>query len=280
MEIFSNSDALTKRLNLLKTESKSIGFVPTMGALHSGHLALVKQANSLNDISVVSIFVNPTQFNNAEDLKKYPRNNHQDIELLKSINCDILYLPEVADIYPSGAKSESIELGGLELEMEGAFRPGHFDGVATVVSRFFSIVGPNSAYFGEKDFQQLLIIKYMAAARYPNIKIIGLAIERNEKGLALSSRNERLSEKEKDDALAIYQSLSWAMQNTRNYTPSQLEAMVALKIEESELELEYVEIVNEENLKPIENWDDTKKARIFMAAHISGVRLIDNVSLF
>ncbi len=280
MHIFRTAQSLIDHLNEQRAKGSSIGFVPTMGALHSGHLALINHAAKYNDVVVVSIFVNPTQFNNAEDLKRYPRNIEDDIEKLSTTNCQVLFHPEVSEMYPEKVESQSIDLGGLDTVMEGAHRPGHFDGVATIVSRFFKIVNPDRAYFGEKDYQQLQIIRHVSKQMGFKVQIVPHPIERNSGGLALSSRNQLLSTEDQVKSLAIVNSLTWARENHGTLSPKQIESAIKERFSSEPLELEYVEVVNQENLKNIASWEEAKHARIFIAAHISGVRLIDNLLLF
>lgn len=280
MLLFEKVSPLKTLLDKLRGDGKSIGFVATMGALHTGHLALVRLAKSQNDLVIVSIFVNPTQFNKSEDLLKYPRNTEKDLAMLRSVDCDIAILPEVDDIYPKAVKSEEIDLIGLDLNMEGTYRPGHFDGVATVVKRFFEIINPDKAYFGEKDYQQYLVIKHISESLSLGPEVIGAPIERNDHGLALSSRNERLSIAGKNAALIIYDSIRWAKNNFEKFNPAEILDIIKNKFQSSELELEYVEICDQATLKPLKEWDDAKHARIFIAAELGKVRLIDNDSLF
>ncbi len=280
MRIVRSRSALSEQLNAIKSDGESVGFVPTMGALHSGHLALVKHAALENNHVVISIFVNPTQFNNPEDLKKYPRDVDADIKKLEELQDVILFLPAVSDLYPKEVRSKLIDLNGLDKVMEGEFRPGHFDGVATVVSKFFEIVQPTRAYFGEKDFQQLQIIRLISKNQFPGIQIIGHPVERNRDGLALSSRNQLLSQEDQKKALLIFQNLNWAKLQVPKLSPDTISHSIIQNFEGSALEIEYVQIVNEDTLQKIDSWEDVKSARIFIAAHISGVRLIDNVSLF
>ena len=204
MEILKNKSALKNYLERQREMGKKIGFAPTMGALHDGHLSLYKTAKAENDLVLSSIFVNPTQFNNSNDLAKYPRTLEFDIKKLEdSGNVDALYIPQIADVYPTGTKSKPYDFDGLELEMEGKFRPGHFDGVATVVEELFRQIKPNNAYFGEKDFQQLAIIKKLVEKLKLPVKIHGVPIYRNNHGLALSSRNERLTTDQKKEATLL-----------------------------------------------------------------------------
>ena len=208
MEVLKNKKTLQDFIERQKEMGKKIGFAPTMGALHNGHLSLYEAARKENDLVISSIFVNPTQFNNAEDLEKYPRDTDRDISILENSGLvDAVYLPQVEDIYPEKTESQHYDYDGLENEMEGKSRPGHFDGVGTVVEELFRQVKPNNAYFGEKDFQQLAIIRKMVEKKQLPIKIIGVSIYRADNGLALSSRNQRLAEERKGDAKIIFETL-------------------------------------------------------------------------
>ncbi len=280
MLVFRKASGLTSQIDLFKRQKLKIGFVPTMGALHKGHLALVNQAASENDKVVVSIFVNPTQFNNPNDLANYPRTEAEDIEKLKSSGCSAIFLPDVEELYTNTIRSDHFELGHLDKIMEGLHRPGHFQGVATVVKRFFDIINPHKAYFGKKDYQQLLVVKRMAEKYHPDIKIAGYPTERDEKGLALSSRNNLLRESEKKEALIIYQNMLWAKEQVEHMAPSEIKKTIKNNFKVSPLGLEYVEIADAQNLIPLKNWDEAKQARIFIAAYCGEVRLIDNLSLF
>ena len=209
MHIFYGKASLIDYLKSIKTVQSTIGFVPTMGALHQGHLALMQKSLLENENTVVSIFVNPTQFNNPEDLAKYPRTLEEDIKKLTALNPNIiLYAPSVEDIYDGKPLSQSFDFDGLENQMEGKFRPGHFNGVGTIVKRLFEIIEPTNAYFGEKDFQQLQIVKKMVAKNHLQVNVIGCPIYRESNNLAMSSRNERLSAQERDEAAIIYKTLT------------------------------------------------------------------------
>jgi pantoate--beta-alanine ligase len=208
MLIFDTQEAIRAYIKSITTDKTSIGFVPTMGALHLGHLSLIKESLQQNSITIVSIFVNPTQFNNPEDLAKYPRTLESDIEKIKTINTEIVvFAPSVADIYENQIHSERFDFDGLENQMEGKFRPGHFDGVGTIVRRLFEIITPTRAYFGEKDFQQLQIIRKMVQKNNLPVQIIQCSIYRESNGLAMSSRNERLTPNEREEAAVIFQTL-------------------------------------------------------------------------
>jgi pantoate--beta-alanine ligase len=262
----------------MKSEGKTIGFVPTMGALHYGHISLVSSAMSQCDITIVSIFVNPTQFNNADDLLKYPRTLEADVELLSTINCDAVFAPSVEEMYPKNRDSIQLDLGNLANLMEGKFRPGHFDGVVDVVSRLFEIVKPTKAFFGLKDFQQVSVITFMTKKLNLPIEIIACPTLREDSGLAMSSRNMRLSELGKKDALHIYRSLSLAKELASNFSPFEVKEKVINYFKEGKLELEYLEIVNPTTLESLNTeWVDGATACI--VAYCGDVRLIDNLKL-
>ena len=279
MLVFAKIKSVQQKLSSFK-KGTTIGFVPTMGALHKGHLSLIEQARKENDIVVVSIFVNPTQFDKQEDLINYPKTIDQDLSLLKSVFCDIVFAPSSQEIYADNVKSQSFNFDGLEHQMEGKFRTGHFDGVGTIVKRLFEIVRPNKAYFGEKDFQQLQIIKKMVEKHQIPVKIIACDIYREDDGLAMSSRNARLTLEHRKAAPFIYKTLKKAKIKfgTEN-------ALNIVKWVENEfknqplLELEYFEIANEETLKTIETKSLNQKYRAFIAVFAGKIRLIDNISL-
>lgn len=269
---------LTSVIDKLKSENKSIGFVPTMGALHTGHIELVKQSINENDCCVVSIFVNPTQFNNSVDLKKYPRNIDRDKELLELAGCDIVFTPTVEDMYePEDLKQlYDFNFGGLDRVMEGKFRPGHFNGVVQIVDKLFRYVRPTRAYFGEKDFQQLSIIHRMVDVLKFDIEIIDCPIIREESGLAMSSRNERLTPQQRKKAAEISKVLFESRNFATNFSPEKLKAWVIENINKvDELEVEYFEIVHTNTLQSIENWASSTVGCI--AVFCGQVRLIDNI---
>ncbi len=267
-----------KRNNLNKT---SIGFVPTMGALHKGHLSLLEKSVESNVTTVISIFVNPTQFNNEDDLKKYPRTLEDDVEKIKKISDKIIvYAPSVEDIYEDTIKSEHYNFDGLEHQMEGKFRPGHFNGVSTVVKRLFEIVKPTNAYFGEKDFQQLQIVKKLVEKEKTPVNIIGCPILREDNGLAMSSRNERLSIEEKEKSNFIFKTLSEAKKLFGTTSAKKTIAFVYNKFEKNpDFELEYFEIADEASLLPCIRKNKNKKYRAFVAVFVNKIRLIDTISL-
>lgn len=282
MEILNNRESLKGYINAQKEQGKSIGFAPTMGALHSGHLSLYEHARKDNDIVISSIFVNPTQFNNPEDLEKYPRTIDKDIDLLKEHGfVDAVYIPTINDIYPNGAQSKQYDFGGLESEMEGKFRPGHFDGVGTVVEELLRQVQPNRAYFGEKDFQQLAIIKKLIEITGLPVEIYGIPIVREENGLALSSRNQRLSPERRAEAKLIYETLTKANEDFKaGKNPSEIRRAVAQTFDNiKDYTLEYISIADEETLREAHEFLPSKSYRAFIVVVVDGVRLIDNLHL-
>lgn len=262
-----------------KLSSKTIGFVPTMGALHEGHISLVENSKKENDRTIVSVFVNPTQFNNLEDLEKYPRTEQADASLLEEAGVDAVFFPTVEVIYPNGAESEKFNFQGLENQMEGKFRPGHFDGVGTVVKRFFEIIQPNKAYFGEKDFQQLRIIQQLIQNTRLPIEIVPVPIKRAENGLALSSRNKRLTPEMLEEAPKIYQILNKAKDYLQSHTIAETKSFVEEEFGKTKLKLEYFEIADEETLESIEELKPGQKIRGFIAVFAGEIRLIDNMAL-
>ena len=282
MLVYKTKVDLVNRINNLMQPDFSLGFVPTMGALHQGHLSLVKSALSNNNFVVVSIFVNPTQFNSTSDLSKYPRSLAQDIKILETVSKDkiLIYAPEIEDLYGSKLKSESFNFRELESTMEGNSRPGHFDGVGTIVKRLLQIVNPNTAYFGEKDFQQLLIIKKMVEAEGLQVKIIGCPTEREPNGLAMSSRNSRLSPEEYHESAMIYEILKTVKQKLNSDGIPSIYDWVLKRFNNNPLfELDYFQISDIESLVPVKEKLPNKKYRAFIAAYIGGVRLIDNIDL-
>jgi pantoate--beta-alanine ligase len=281
MRIFNTQNELVSYLTSVSNAATSIGFVPTMGALHEGHLSLIKEAKSHNSIVVVSIFVNPTQFNNAEDLAKYPRTLEKDIEIIKTVsNNSIVYAPSVDDIYEGNTVSIHFDFDGLENQMEGKFRPGHFDGVGTIVKRLFEIIKPNNAYFGEKDFQQLQIIKKMVSKLKMPVNVIGFPIFREANGLAMSSRNERLSSEERTNAAIIFKSLTQAKALFETKSIEEISEFVTQTFHNQiDFELEYFQIADEETLLPCIEKKASKKYRAFIAVFVNNIRLIDTISL-
>jgi len=277
MKIFHNKLELIEHLNQLRKLGLSIGFVPTMGALHKGHLSLLKKSFSNNKVSVVSIFINPTQFNSSSDLSTYPNNLKEDCSLLKNISEEILvFAPDSKEIYGNKMYVKSYDFKGLDKFMEGEFRNNHFQGVATVVELLLDIVKPDRAYFGEKDFQQLQIIKSLKT----NIKIIGCETQREKSGLALSSRNNKLSSKSKKVASNIFKSLTFLKSNISNYNIKDLTNTVSDNINSfDQMNLEYLIIADEDKLVPTDSINFKKKYRAFISVFVDGIRLIDNIAL-
>ena len=281
MLVFSDISSIKSHLSKLKKEGNIIGFVPTMGALHNGHLSLIKKSILENNFTVVSIFVNPTQFDNSEDLKTYPSNINNDIALLKSIsNKIILFNPDPEEIYSDGIKSEHFNFNGLDQHMEGKYRQNHFQGVATVVSKLLSIVEPYNVYFGEKDFQQLRIIENLVFEKKINTKVIRCETLRDSDGLALSSRNSKLSFSSKKMATNLFKALNFAKEKFNTLDVVEIEKKIIEQMTaHSEIKLDYFIIADEEKLEP-SILKNNQKYRAFIAAYISGVRLIDNIKLY
>ncbi|MGB1283321.1 MAG: pantoate--beta-alanine ligase [Polaribacter sp.] len=280
MKIFEKTHHLKALLSQLKKQNKTIGFVPTMGALHEGHLSLIKRAKQKNDIVVVSIFVNPTQFDNKDDLEKYPKPLKNDITLLETISCDILFSPTVDEIYTEKIVSEKFDFDGLEHQMEGKFREGHFDGVGTIVKTLFEIIEPNKAYFGEKDFQQLQIIKKMVEKHQLSVKIKGCPIFREKDGLAMSSRNARLSKEHRKAAPFIFKTLEKVQQKFVTENPKEISEWVEKEFKKHPLlVLEYFVIANEKTLEVINVKNPNQKYRAFLAVFAGTIRLIDTIRL-
>ena len=280
MKIFNNKKDLKDCLLEYKRSKKTIGFVPTMGALHRGHLSLIEEAQRTNNIVVASIFVNPTQFDNVEDLKKYPKTIENDIKLLASVSCDVLFSPPVEEIYSKNIVSEKLDFDGLEHQMEGKFRDGHFDGVGTVVKTLFKIIEPNSAYFGQKDFQQLQIIKKMVQKNKLNVNVKGCQIFREKDGLAMSSRNSRLSNEGREIAPFIYEILKKVKDKLKTKSVAEINDWVENEFKTQKiLKLEYFIIADEKTLKTTKKRDTGKKYRAFIAVFSGKIRLIDNIRL-
>ena len=282
MEVYIDKVQIRHAVESLKAKQFSIGLVPTMGALHKGHLALAEKALYNNDKVVVSIFVNPTQFDSSEDLKKYPRNLDEDVELLKTVSDShiLVYAPSVDDIYEGSTVADKFDFDGLELEMEGKFRHGHFDGVGTIVKRFFEIVKPDQAYFGEKDFQQLQIIKKLVEKNRIPVKVIGCKIHRENNGLAMSSRNIRLKPEYQKAAPFIYKTLKTAKIRFGTKSADNVTEWVENEfIKHDLLKLEYFIIADEDTLKQVKRKSKKKSYRGFIAVYADDVRLIDNIAL-
>ena len=262
---------------------QTLGFVPTMGALHQGHIRLVEQSLSMADHTLVSIYINPTQFNNAEDLEKYPSTLEEDLALLSAAGEVIVYLPTQNDLYPNGLHSRNFDFGALATFMEGAGRPGHFEGMATVVTRFFEIIRPHRAFFGEKDYQQLAIIKHVVANENWPVEIIACTTLREDDGLAMSSRNLRLSIEQRSAAKEIHRIISqWISDADFKATTPQTARITLIENINSiaHLEVEYLEFSASNTLIPVERFDLNIPTRVFAAVLCGKVRLIDNLPLF
>lgn len=279
MKLIQTIDELQKELEILRNEGKTIGLVPTMGALHEGHASLVRRAVVENDVVVVSDFVNPTQFNDPNDLLKYPRTLDADCDLLEREGAKIVFAPSVDEMYPE-PDTRQFSYAPLDTVMEGKYRPGHFNGVCQIVSKLFMIVGPDRAYFGEKDFQQLAIIREMVKSLEMPVQIVGCPIVREFDGLALSSRNARLSDMERKQALNISKTLFDSVKFAENHTVVETQQLVENAIRNADgLELEYFEIVDGNTLQKITAWEDTNYAVGCITVFCGDVRLIDNIKL-
>ncbi len=281
MLIYTKALEIADYLAIQRKSGLKLGFVPTMGALHKGHIALVEKAKRENDLVIVSIFVNPTQFNNPEDLKNYPKTPTEDHKMLEAAGADILLEPSVEEIYTHGLKSgKEVDLGKLEKVMEGAHRPGHFKGVVQVVARLFDIVLPDKAYFGEKDFQQLAVIRKMTTELGYEIEIIGCETIREKSGLAMSSRNMRLANEERETATHIYKGMQYVRDNWKIIGQQEaLKKAIDTINSHPPLKVEYLEIADAKDLQPILNSDDKVQARVFAAVFCGAVRLIDNMGI-
>ncbi|MFK8009751.1 MAG: pantoate--beta-alanine ligase [Saprospiraceae bacterium] len=280
MILFKREHQLESYLTTLKLDKKSIGFVPTMGALHAGHLSLIQKAKEENDYVVCSIFVNPTQFNNATDLEKYPRTAAKDIELLISVGTDVLLMPPVEEVYPKGLDTTlELDFGKLATVMEGEFRPGHFDGMAQVVNRLLNMVKPHSLYMGQKDFQQITIVRSMLTQLESKIKLVMCPIMREESGLAMSSRNVRLTTENRKLAVKISQTLSAAKNLVDKKTPKEVKEWAMQELSIPEFKPEYFEIVDGTSLQSIDDFNETSFAVACTAVWAGEVRLIDNMVL-
>ncbi len=281
MIIFRLASQLHQHILQQKKLNKTVGFVPTMGALHKGHISLINQSKNNCNITVCSIFVNPTQFNDAKDFEKYPVTIEQDIYMLEMAKCDVLFLPSVEEIYPNETvKNKQYDLGFIETVFEGAYRPGHFNGVCMVVERLLNIVIPNQLLLGQKDYQQCIVIKRLIELMNANIDVIICSTSREENGLAMSSRNKRLSDEMKDKAKIIYQSFSKIKKEitTNNAVELIANARQSLLINGFD-KIDYLSLASAKTLEPIELWDGNTQLVILVAAFTEGVRLIDNMVL-
>ena len=278
MIILKNADDVASRLQNIRLAASSIGFVPTMGALHKGHLSLVEKCREMCDITVCSIFINPTQFNNADDFKKYPVTLEYDICTLEKNGCDILFLPDVTEMYPGGTvPKEQFDLGYLENILEGKFRPGHFQGVCQVVKRLLQIVAPTHLFIGQKDYQQCMVIKKLLQLENFNMEVIICPTLREEGGLAMSSRNLRLTKQQREQATAIYKALTGIKQKIRPGPVAYLKKDAEEYLISKNLKPDYIEIADANDLKPVNEWDGITALVVLAAAFIDEVRLIDNL---
>ena len=281
MLIFKTQEDLIKHLAANSPQNTTRGFVPTMGALHEGHLSLLEKSISENDNTIISIFVNPTQFNNPSDLENYPRTLEADVQKISTISNDVIvFSPSVEEIYKGNTKAEEFDFDGLEFEMEGKHRPGHFNGVGTIVKRLLEIVNPTRAYFGEKDFQQLQIVRKMVEKTKLPVQIIGQPIFRETTGLAMSSRNARLTKDQKEQAPFIYKTLTEAKKQFGIKNVTEIKNWVEEQFSNNpNFKLEYFEIADESTLKSATTIEDGKKYRAFIAVFMNEIRLIDTISL-
>jgi len=278
MQIFNEKKYLLKYLSTL-SKNQSIGFVATMGSLHSGHLSLIQSSKSICSITICSIFINPTQFNNIEDYKNYPKDYINDIKLLENLACDILYIPQTKDIYEEKIESRKYDLGKIAENLEGKYRPGHFDGVATVVDKLFNIINPHAAFFGEKDLQQLQVIRTLVDITNRNIDIVGVKTIRESNGLAKSSRNKLLSKEHIREASIIFKCLQYCKLN-KDSKIKDLKLYVENQfLKNQKIKLEYIEFIEINTFDKINEWGKSKTNAVCIAAYINNVRLIDNIIL-
>jgi pantoate--beta-alanine ligase len=280
MILFKKSVALAGYLFRLQSAGKKIGFVPTMGALHEGHLSLLNASRSANEITVCSIFINPTQFNDQNDFRKYPTNLEGDISLIEETGTDIIFLPDVSEIYPNGLTGlKHYDLGRLETLLEGKYRPGHFQGVCQVMNRLLDIVKPHNLYMGQKDYQQCMVVTRLLQLMQSDTVLNKCPTQREPGGLAMSSRNMRLSEAEKKEALSIFRVLKYCKDKLRPGSLGQIKLTGRQMLEEHHFRPDYVEISDAETLEPVSEWDGKQKIIALIAAYLNEVRLIDNMIL-
>ena len=278
MQIFKTKRLLSKELDKIRGHKK-IGIIPTMGCLHKGHISLIKESLKICDVTICTIFINPTQFNNINDFQNYPTSLKEDLIKLEEINCDIIYAPDTNDLYSQNETVKEYMFGDITKIMEGKYRPGHFNGVATIVEKLFHIINPQKAFFGEKDLQQLQIIKKLVNQKNLNIDVIGMPTIRENNGLAKSSRNQLLSEKEKKEASLIYKSLLYCKENMHLGIHT-LKKHITKQINSNKyINLEYIEFVETKDMKRIERFDNNKSNAICIAAYVNEIRLIDNIIL-
>lgn len=278
MRVVKTISELKSLISGYKQENKTVGLVPTMGALHAGHKSLVDRARKENDIVVVSVFVNPTQFNNKQDLVTYPRTEERDCALLEAAGCDVVFMPAVEEVYPE-PDNRQFDLGAVAEVMEGAHRPGHFNGVAQIVSKLFSFVEPDRAYFGEKDFQQIAVIRKMAQLEGFKLQIVACPIKREDDGLALSSRNVRLTAEQRQLAPNIYRVLKESCNFAKSHTVAETEKFVVDSLNAlPQMEVEYYSIVDALTMQPVSDWADADSITGCITVYCGEVRLIDNIA--
>jgi pantoate--beta-alanine ligase len=282
MEVFSGIQAIREYLGKERKGGKSIGFVPTMGALHEGHLSLIRRSTVENDLTVCSVFVNPIQFNNKKDLENYPRTLDNDLEILEKTGCDVVFVPGEAEMYPKGeAGPLDFDFGHLDKILEGKFRPGHFKGVAIVVKKLFEIIEPHNAYFGKKDYQQLLVISEMVKKFNMPVRIVPCLTVREPDGLAMSSRNMRLNPVDRKMAPLIFETLSEVKEKAGTLPVNTLKEWAVKKINANPaFDVEYIEIADKSTLLPLESWKTMEKAIVLAAVKLNDIRLIDNIEFF
>ncbi len=278
MKIFKTKKNLKSYLSLFD-ENISIGFIPTMGAIHNGHLKLIQTSKKECEKTICSIFINPTQFDNSEDFHNYPQTLNEDLKKLQESKCDIIYAPNVLDLYKKNEKVKKFDFRKIDLFMEGKFRKNHFNGVATIIEKLFKIIEPNKAYFGEKDIQQLQIIKNLVNQINSKTTVVGVPTVREKNGLAMSSRNKLLSNEDKDIAVMIYRCLNYCKKNRLQPIPKLKKYIIEKFKKTKEIDLEYIEFVSLNSMLPIKNWGEEKNNVVCIAAHIKKVRLIDNIIL-
>ena len=280
MYLFKKISGLRQFLESYRSKNRAIGFVPTMGALHKGHLSLIEQSLASTQCTVGSIFVNPTQFNEAADLEKYPRAPAQDLAMLYKAGCHAVFMPSPEEVYPQGLDtSVALDFGALSKPMEGKFRPGHFDGVAQVVKRLLDIVEPDKLFMGQKDYQQYLIVRHMTQALSLPTEVVVCPIVREKNGLAMSSRNERLSPEQREQAAALYQTLQQVEKWMGKHPPREVEQMALQALQQPGLEPEYFQLVDGQTLQPVSDYESPAAIVACAAIWVGGVRLIDNMIL-
>ncbi len=280
MLIIKSPAQLAIQLNRLRAGNR-VGFVPTMGALHKGHISLIESCRQKCDVCVSSIFVNPTQFNNAKDFETYPQTLAADIEQLENAGCDVLFIPEVDDMYPPGdTKPSPYPVHGLDLVLEGKFRPGHYQGVLMIVDKLLKLVMPDVLFLGKKDHQQCLVIHTLLESKYPETEMCIVPTRREKSGLAMSSRNARLSASQLEDATVIYKSLRNMSAALKTGETASLAEQAVQQLESAGLQVDYVSIANTQTLKPVTNWDGKEAVTALIAAFVGEVRLIDNLDLY